>query len=413
MNSRNGNTVTWKSYNMPATINGSGGVSTTFSYAPDRQRFKEVANYAGGTETTYFVGGVLEKVIGLSVTHYKHYIAGPDGYVAAYTRRDNATEDTIYFTHDHLNSIDSVSNAAGVVQAYLAYDAFGARRNAATWSGAAPTADMTVVANTSRRGFTEHEMLDNLGLIHMNGRIQDPVLGRFLSADPFIADLSASQALNRYSYVRNNPLTRVDPSGFVDTVKGPEDGCSSFLCVDLSVGWGVWAGSISGLGYGSGLLSFSYNVSSAWMSDQGRNPESIARDPNVERYNQQLAEANRSESCGQEYCQPSLLADPQFYQDLAANTYREFITEPVKAALATAAAVATGDPGAITRAAANTVCEVSKICDGLKSWVKNIKGIRELVHDAKRAAKTCCFVAGTLVLTTARASAGTPTNCPA
>lgn len=48
----------------------------------------------------------------------------------------------------------------------------------------------------------------------MNGRVYDPVLGRFLSADPFVQDFSDSQAFNRYSYCINNPLNATDPSGF-------------------------------------------------------------------------------------------------------------------------------------------------------------------------------------------------------
>ena len=57
-------------------------------------------------------------------------------------------------------------------------------------------------------------MLDNLNLVHMNGRMHDPVLGRFVSADPFITEPGNSQNYNRYSYVYNNPLTAVDPTGF-------------------------------------------------------------------------------------------------------------------------------------------------------------------------------------------------------
>jgi len=53
-----------------------------------------------------------------------------------------------------------------------------------------------------------------LGLIHMNGRIQDPTIGRFLSADPYVQSLYSGQSLNRYSYVFNNPLAATDPSGF-------------------------------------------------------------------------------------------------------------------------------------------------------------------------------------------------------
>jgi len=48
----------------------------------------------------------------------------------------------------------------------------------------------------------------------MNGRIYDPNLGRFLSADPLIQAPYNSQSYNRYSYVMNNPLSLVDPSGY-------------------------------------------------------------------------------------------------------------------------------------------------------------------------------------------------------
>ena len=57
-------------------------------------------------------------------------------------------------------------------------------------------------------------MLDNLNLIHMNGRVYDNVIGRFMSADPIEADGSQSQDWNPYSYVSNNPATFVDPTGF-------------------------------------------------------------------------------------------------------------------------------------------------------------------------------------------------------
>jgi len=48
----------------------------------------------------------------------------------------------------------------------------------------------------------------------MNGRIYDPVLGRFLQADPVVQAPDNSQNLNRYTYVLNNPLSYTDPSGF-------------------------------------------------------------------------------------------------------------------------------------------------------------------------------------------------------
>jgi RHS repeat-associated protein len=57
-------------------------------------------------------------------------------------------------------------------------------------------------------------MLDNLNLTHMNGRVYDQLLGRFLSADPYIDGALNTQSWNRFSYVKNNPLSFTDPSGF-------------------------------------------------------------------------------------------------------------------------------------------------------------------------------------------------------
>jgi RHS repeat-associated protein len=70
--------------------------------------------------------------------------------------------------------------------------------------------------DTSRttRGYTGHEGLDPVGLIHMNGRVYDPKLGRFISADPHVQAPGNTQNLNRYSYVLNNPLSYTDPSGY-------------------------------------------------------------------------------------------------------------------------------------------------------------------------------------------------------
>ncbi|MFV5440467.1 polymorphic toxin-type HINT domain-containing protein, partial [Acinetobacter oleivorans] len=63
-------------------------------------------------------------------------------------------------------------------------------------------------------GFTSHEMLDSIGLVHMNGRVYDPQVGRFTSADPTIDGADNLQGYNRYSYVHNNPGTLLDPDGY-------------------------------------------------------------------------------------------------------------------------------------------------------------------------------------------------------
>ena len=48
----------------------------------------------------------------------------------------------------------------------------------------------------------------------MNGRVYDPRIGRFISADPYVPEPYSGQGLNRYAYVMNNPLSLIDPSGF-------------------------------------------------------------------------------------------------------------------------------------------------------------------------------------------------------
>ena len=92
---------------------------------------------------------------------------------------------------------------------YLAYDAHGKRR-LADWQPGTPN----TLNRETPRGFTGHEHLDGVGLIHMNGRVYDPTLGRFLSADPFVQAPDSTQSFNRYTYANNNPLSYTDPSGF-------------------------------------------------------------------------------------------------------------------------------------------------------------------------------------------------------
>jgi RHS repeat-associated protein len=94
------------------------------------------------------------------------------------------------------------------------YQPFGARRSG-DWLGRSPTSgEWQQIQATTPRGYTDHEHLDNLGIVHMNGRVYDPVMGRFLSPDPIVQAPYDTQGLNRYAYVRNNPLRYTDPSGF-------------------------------------------------------------------------------------------------------------------------------------------------------------------------------------------------------
>jgi RHS repeat-associated protein len=228
MTSRNGGTISWYSYNLPNLI-ASGSSSSQFFYTPDRARYKQVASYAGASETTMYVGGLLEKVTRGGVTEYRHTILA-GAHKVLYTRRSDGSSATYHITRDHLGSSSAVTDAAGNVLVNESFNAFGERRGS-DWTGTPSAADLAQISATERRGFTGHEHLDNLNLIHMNGRVYDPALGRFISADPFIDGWNSTQGYNRYSYVKNNPLRFVDPSGF-DTQDNSEDkeDCESAAC---------------------------------------------------------------------------------------------------------------------------------------------------------------------------------------
>ncbi|MGH3804907.1 MAG: hypothetical protein ACRDTD_33140, partial [Pseudonocardiaceae bacterium] len=173
MNSRNGLSLSWYSYNLPNLISGPSSNSSQFFYAPDRSRWKQVASYAGTSEQTIYIGGLVEKVTLNGVISWKHYVAGGGGAVAEYIRRSSGTNETVYLLKDHVGSVDMVTNAAGLQLSRLSFDAWGRRRNGGAWNGNPAASAWTTITNTTRRGFTDHEMLDNLNLTHMNGRVYD------------------------------------------------------------------------------------------------------------------------------------------------------------------------------------------------------------------------------------------------
>jgi RHS repeat-associated protein len=123
------------------------------------------------------------------------------------------TSSLSYFHHDHLGSIAAITDENRNVVERLAYDPWGKRRYA---DGAFDATD-SLTGKRTDRGYTEHEHLDEMGIIHMNGRVYDPLIGRFMSADPHIQAPYNLKSFNRYSYVWNNPLKLFDPTGY-DTV---------------------------------------------------------------------------------------------------------------------------------------------------------------------------------------------------
>jgi RHS repeat-associated protein len=150
-------------------------------------------------------------------------------YVGDYAviSKTGATRKVDYLLKDRLGSVDAVTDSAGTVTETRGYDAFGKPRSG-TWNDLTPP-KLGSVAITPK-GFTQHEHLNQLELIHMNGRVFDYALGRFFSVDPIIQFPLNSQSLNPYSYILNNPLSGTDPTGY-EVCSGDEKN----NCTDVEV----------------------------------------------------------------------------------------------------------------------------------------------------------------------------------
>ncbi|HET9034086.1 MAG TPA: RHS repeat-associated core domain-containing protein [Dokdonella sp.] len=107
------------------------------------------------------------------------------------------------FDHNH--------RPESVAPTTTAYDAFGKVRNG-DYSDRVG-GQLNLLPDTLR-GFTGHQHVDDVRLIHMNGRVYDYELGRFLSVDPVIQFPTSTQSMNPYSYIMNNPLSGRDPTGY-------------------------------------------------------------------------------------------------------------------------------------------------------------------------------------------------------
>lgn len=181
-----------------------------FVYGNDEQRVKMDYKINGINQyTRYYTDNYdLQENANGSFKEW-NYINTPTGMGAIYFN-NNGSPQLLYTETDHLGSPVLITNAAGVVLEEYSFDAWGRRRNPLDWN------DYTTNINSNYliRGYTGHEHLNEVGIINMNGRIYDPVLGRFLQPDPYVQDIYNLQNYNRYSYTLNNPLKYFDLSGY-------------------------------------------------------------------------------------------------------------------------------------------------------------------------------------------------------
>ena len=237
--------ISYTSFNLPDSNTGAQGPGGTpkytWQYDENHQRIKEVEVSAAGTRTTWNLhpdnqGGLgfeSESSTASPTPSNRHYLSvggmsigvlvssgALPSLTSGQTQPTAISSITLvkveYWHKDMLGSLMATTNHQGGVTKVYSYDPFGKRRQAKGSYDSFGNVVIDWTTNTDNgtdRGYTGHEHMDDIGIIHMNGRTFDPTLGRFMQGDPLIQDPLNLQNYDRYGYCFNNPITCSDPSG--------------------------------------------------------------------------------------------------------------------------------------------------------------------------------------------------------
>lgn len=221
----------------PLEVVAHGSVSTKYEY----DNFDRLVKY-----TDPSLGGCYEYDATGSSYKEKLYLGG--GYYDSplvYVKTPGKGEH-YHIVRDYHGSITEIINSTGSIVERLRYNAWGQRIDFSTSQPYEYGKEPELFLG---RGYTGHEHIPQFGLINMNARLYDPVLGRFLSPDPYIQDENNPQNWNRYTYALNNPLKYIDRDGeFWWIVAGAAVG-GVFNLIDKAMSGQIHS-------FGDGLLAF-------------------------------------------------------------------------------------------------------------------------------------------------------------
>ena len=188
--------------------------TTTYAYDPSGARVQQTST----TSTTYYPNkyySFMSTKIGANTyATSTNYIWNGDTLLATIDQpifNGTATGSPItrYIHPDHLGSTNVVTDASGTVAQLLDYYPSGATRVS---SNTYPT--------NEKRQYIGQFADAQTNLDYFNARFYDSARGQFTSEDPVFwgkQDLTDPQSLNAYSYAKDNPVTKKDPSGLAAT----------------------------------------------------------------------------------------------------------------------------------------------------------------------------------------------------
>jgi RHS repeat-associated protein len=181
-----------------------GGVVSAYIYDANGQRLIKSVSTGDTTQRTLYIGSLYEEDLSSKEPPYINYYQ-LGGKLVGMRRANQAASNGQYrLVSEQLGSTTLVvdtSTPSQVVQRQY-HKPYGE----VAWQYQA-SGSLTSI------NFTGQRLDSDSGLLYYGARFYDPVLSHFLSADTIIPDEVNPQALNRYSYVLNNPLKNVDPTG--------------------------------------------------------------------------------------------------------------------------------------------------------------------------------------------------------
>jgi len=228
----NGNLLSWsvpdtgavQSYSYDAeshlrtvTITGAGAATISYDYDSMGRRVSKTVN---GVTTRYLLDDADEIAEYDGATLLRRYLpgAGVDERIARAEGSAVTTPTKTFYRTNHQGTVIAITDAAGVVVQRFSYDEYGVPS-----SGTAATGEP--FRYTGRRYDPE------TGLYYYRARNYAPMLGRFLQGDP----AGGKDDLNLYSYVNNNPLNSIDPTGLYDSCADFRDHNPSGSCWEEDV----------------------------------------------------------------------------------------------------------------------------------------------------------------------------------
>ena len=258
--------ITYNENNDPIKIK---GTQNDYAFEYGLSESRQIMSYGGKFTDSqnaqftkyYSESGDAEVILNRSTGQEKHllYIGGSPYESNIVYLKDFAesTPKFVFLHKDYLGSILAISDEAGNALEKRHFDAWGnfthfQKGTAGMITNVQQIAEEDLLID---RGYTSHEHLAGVALIHMNGRLYDPLLRRFLNADENIQDPTNTQNYNKYGYVMNNPLMYNDPNGeFI-----------FLIFAALPVFWGTVAtAAVIGAAIGAGMYAVQAAITGNW-----------------------------------------------------------------------------------------------------------------------------------------------------